>query len=90
MRAVKLASPHRLVNCALTTALLFLLLRMAHLALPAPVNHILTSISLNDSRRLLGLHVRFQRLAPLVEALRLLDGSCGRLARGLVRVVGEG
>jgi hypothetical protein len=75
MRAIELASPHSIVDSTLTTALLFFLLRMAHLTLPTPVDHVLTSVSLDNTRRLLGLHVCFQRLAPLIKALRLLDGG---------------
>jgi hypothetical protein len=90
MRAVKLAPPHRLVDRALAPALLFLALRVAHLALAPVVHHVLAGVRLDGARRLLGLHVCFERLAPLVEARGLLHGGCGGLAGGLVRVVGEG
>ena len=90
MRAVKLAPPHRLVDRALAPALLFFALRVAHLALAPVVHHVLAGVRLDGARRLLGLHVCFERLAPLVQARGLLDGGCGGLASGLVRVIGEG
>jgi hypothetical protein len=59
MRAIKMASPHRLINRALATTLLFLLLRMPHLALPAIVHHVLTGVRLDGARWLLGLDICF-------------------------------